>query len=295
MLCRTLLAVGAAALLSACSAASQSLDLFAPSSNQSVELVDAGGSPRKSLQYLVRVGDVQKREVVTKIASKMMPDGFADTETVMAVESRIDAIADNGDITHLWRYTSAEARTGADSESGTAIDDQVFDINEWVTSGAQIRVVMSPRGEVREAGFVGDKPLIAALVRAETITYFTPVFPSEPVGVGAKWKTTERMPLAIGELVRTAHYTLKSMAPDEVTLEVRQDFELPAGSVPAVMDWRVLSVKGSGAVTIRQPLTAVLPVESENRSEITSISRWKDDAALDMKQTTTSETRMSAL
>lgn len=111
-----------------------------------------------------------------------------------------------------------------------------------------------------------------------SLTAFTPVFPSEPVGVGGSWTSSLRLTGAEAGLRRTTTYTVTSIDGDTVTLDVSVDQEPTqdqltidnevAGSLNGQtlsVDSATTSSEGTITVDLRRPIPVAGSVTATTR------------------------------
>lgn len=95
--------------------------------------------------------------------------------------------------------------------------------------GSEIKYALSPSGVVSDASVSLAKGADAGLDQlmqgiVEGITLLTPPLPSKPVGVGAYWMVTDRVPSGIVDVVRYRVFRVEKIEKDRATLsaDVRQ-------------------------------------------------------------------------
>jgi hypothetical protein len=111
----------------------------------------------------------------------------------------------------------------------------------------------------------------------ETMRNTSTRLPDDPVGVGAKWETTQIKDLAGIRYQETARYTVLSLEGDRMRIEFEFDAEAPdqplvQPGVPAEANVRVLefSFKGQGSSTL--DLGRAVPIENAMKGDILFVS-----------------------
>lgn len=168
---------------------------------------------------------------------------------------------------------NAEAPTGEGLEETTLpLSVSVVDGNvaEFNTDGFRMRWHMDVQGQVEEIKLLppdGSSDETRATTERALLQIMStnPVFPVEPVGVGAQWSVKTRT-LGDTNMLRTTTYTLTSRDGDTVTLDVqvqeepaKKTLELDDGNKLTAEDW---STTSSGTITV--DLTKLLPTAGEN-------------------------------
>jgi hypothetical protein len=91
--------------------------------------------------------------------------------------------------------------------------------------GSEIKYTLSPSGVVTDASITLAKGADAGLDQllqsvVEGITLLTPPLPTKPVGVGAYWMVTDRVPSGIVDVVRYRVFRVEKIEKDHVLLSV---------------------------------------------------------------------------
>ena len=134
--------------------------------------------------------------------------------------------------------------------------------------------VVTARGLTKRAEYnvpAGVSPHIAQTIEnmRQSLRQIATPFPLEPVGVGAKWKTTSTIKSKIFSFVQTATFSLVSINGGHATIQVQIEQQAPAqpvkmDGVPADVKTTLDSYQGRG--TGRPVLDLdrlILTVESE--------------------------------
>lgn len=158
-----------------------------------VKLVSAGKGKKAPLKYTAKPGTKQQVEVVMNFAQTASVDGQSDSQVVptivIAGEAETKAVDDSGKA----EYALAVATTDAREVAGSAVPVEQFKIALASLSGLVITGSVDATGAASETMLRIEKPdrLSAGALDLIKITLPAwPVFPKEPIGIGAKWRTT---------------------------------------------------------------------------------------------------------
>jgi hypothetical protein len=230
-----------------------------------------GAQPRQAMVLKLAAGSVTRVAMVNKIGLQLTIDGtklptgvVPATRTVM--EQRVDRVDADGTAHYSVSFTdvSVVPTTGADP---AVVAQTQAGLNSL--KGVRGTGVVDTHGDVKQTSFdtasVTDPALKSTLDSLTSeIGNLSAPFPSEPVGVGAKWTVVRTATIAGFKMTTTTHYTLRSRAGDRYELDHTQEAvalkgpvsipNLPAGTEASVTSFSVQS-RGqiSGDVTRQLP------------------------------------------
>jgi hypothetical protein len=246
-----------------------------------VELIDAGATPRTAMRLTPEVGSIQTCEMrmtmgmTMKMGAQAMPTNTI-PEQSFTIEITIKDVLDNGDIQYDLAYTDARAIAAAGVQA---------EVVEVMNQALRPLKGMTGRGLVTETGIAKSaelnipddapadfKNLMSGMT--EALERLSMAIPEEPIGVGAKWKTTQDLKTNGILLTQSTTYHLVGIEGNVLVLETSvdqqaepQDFvpaNVPADSVKAHLD----ELQSSGDGKVRLDLQALMP--SESTADITS-------------------------
>lgn len=138
--------------------------------------------------------------------------------------------------------------------------------------GSEIKYTLSPAGAMSDAAVAlakGADPTLDQLMQAivEGLTLLTPPLPSKPVGVGAYWMVTDRVPSGIVDVVRYRVFRVEKIEKDRATLsaDVRQyaaKNEVDAGGGQKLA---VLGFDSRGKLKVEFAASSLLPPAAEGQ------------------------------
>ena len=270
-----------------------------------VVLEEAGEEPRQRLQLRLTAGTTTRAALVNKteldmtIEGNRVPGGtLPTTRTVM--EQRIDRVDPGGTAHYTVTFTdwTVEPTPGADPEAARRIQEVFEELDGLQGTGT---VDASGRQEALsvDTGRVSD-PLLKSTLEsmASQVGNLAAPFPAEPVGPGARWRSTSTVTVSGITMNTTTTYTLRSRTGDRYELDVVQDAEAPPGPIdlpnlPAGAETSIerftLHTTGdvAGELTGHLPSTSTVRGEGEGRLTLvaeeeraTLVQRIKLDATL---------------
>ena len=163
------------------------------------ELLDAGAEPRQAL----RVAYTEGQEATVTLTSDLQVEQRSEGRTqrldsppiVQTLAYRVGTVTDDG------AQLTVEITDVAVKAKGTGLDDEVARLQDELDPlvGLQTTATATPLGEVRDVAFdVPDGLGAAATAQIEAldgqIEALGPSLPVEPVGVGARWRTSVASP-----------------------------------------------------------------------------------------------------
>jgi hypothetical protein len=242
-----------------------------------VVLDSPGAQPRQSLVLRMTAGSSAKVAMVSKVGIKMTIDGEAAplgvlpaTRTVM--EQRVDRVDADGTAHFSVRFpeVSAMATPGGDPAAVKAVEDALQSLKGVTGAGA-----VDVHGNVSDMAFdtrsVSDPNLKSTLDSLSSqLGSLSAPFPTEPVGVGARWTVTSTATITGLKMTTTTHFTLRSRTGDRYELDQAQDAVglpgpaafpgLPAGAEASVTKF---TVKSTGQIS--GDLTRQMPIKSSTK------------------------------
>lgn len=235
--------------------------------SSTVVLDDAGALPRRRLGLRLAAGSTARIATVTKQTFSLAYDGSTvPADALPAVrtvqEQRVDRVdADGtGHFTITYVDVSVMPTPGVDAAVATAVQagqDLLKDIR--ITGTVDVRAKVSKLAfDTRAVADAATKSRVDELP-AQFIGMAGP-FPSEPVGVGARWTAMGSVTLFGITMTTTTHFTLRNRSGDRYELDQTQSAtapsgpaalpNLPAGATAKVVDFSMHSTgKISGDLT----------------------------------------------
>lgn len=238
-----------------------------------VTLVDAGAEPRRPLRLRPQADAKFDTEMVMRMKSKQRMGEMQMPEMVappmrMVLETVVEAVAEDGDITASATYTDVST---LDAPGGKPMVRRQIETMLGSMRGMSARMTFTDRAVLRSAELQlpdDAQPMVREQIEgmAGSMDQFTTPLPEEPVGLGAKWTVLSTVANQGMIFQQTATYTLKAIDGDVVDL----DMQLTQTAEPQELDAqmpgataRLLSLSGKGSGTARMNLTQVMPVSSQ--------------------------------
>lgn len=279
-------------LLSACSSEPEAPQAVStPVEGVRVELISAGKSPQEPLAWFADDGE----QSVTYSASQGLEQR---TKNAPAKDKNGKDDIPYGDVTMDLPLT---ATTESDGTSHTQVvkvgkpDGSNAQLNDEMASAEDFTMstTMDDDGRATDREFSApENATDGARASVETaLTQMTDlpiIFPKEPMGIGAKWKVSNRVDEAIS-LQQDITYELKARHGKNVTLAVEIK-RRPAVSSLADTDLKVLHVDSDSQGQLQLDLTRPLPVRGQVSVD-TTITYGKEKSPLRVIQKATSRSK----
>ena len=251
----------------------------------STMMIDRGASPRRLLRYRLDVGESTTTEIRLSLHVTQRPDdgptaqratsvAFSPPLTWYRVRLEVTRASDDGYELGL-RFVDA----GIDPEGTTLTDRQIVEL----TANIQALIGVSGTMGIDRRGSVNHLSLDRGTSRfdltghgidtgelQEQLHSAIPVLPSEPVGRGARWRTTGTTVVAGTRVRQSVTYELASIERDQVLYRAKIAQEAPEQPFGSAADGgtstasRLVAAQISGTLTGRFTLTS-LAAESETR------------------------------
>ncbi len=270
-----------------------------------ITVEEAGREPRERLRLHLAAGTVTKAAVVSKVELDMSMAGnrlssgpLPTTRAVM--EQRIDGVDPDG--TASFTVTvgdwSVLPTPGVDAAAIRRTGDVLQQL-EGLRGTGKVDASGGNQTLSMDTSTVTNPLLKSTLDSlASQVGNLAVPFPSEPVGAGARWRTTSTTTINGITMNTTSTYTLRSRTGDHYELDVVQDAEappgpvamanLPSGTEASIESFSVHSTgKIVGELTQPLPTTSTVQGGGEGRLNVvaegergTLLERLKIDVAL---------------
>jgi hypothetical protein len=242
-----------------------------------LSVTEAGGGAQNVLTYSASAGSTQKSEVSWNISIAMDMGGMAFPmdvpEMKMGFLSSVQDASQSGVLRSQLELTSVKMAE-ADTESSHPMAGQMVAdmqnlvgvkfVNEWERSGRSLS------SDVKDAGKANAdmvKELSGAL--GESLV----VFPTQPVGVGAKWTVTEDRSERGVQVRKVTSYELLERTGTQVKVRISisgeplsktvNSPELPPGTTGQLTEFKM-----TGGGTATYDLARILPLESSIKVQV---------------------------
>jgi len=231
-----------------------------------VEVISAGDEPRTELRWTASVGDVWRVTMSMDMTSKVKnaevdePGSLAMPVIETAMDVTVKGVEADGTMSLLYSVGEMNAKK---KEGVTLMMLGVMQRSLQQMRGMSANVRMSGVGKTEFSAWStpeGLDPNVAALMNdsMKNAEQFVAMFPLQPVGVGAKWRTAG--PLTVGGMTidQVQEFTVNRIDSDggvELAVTVtqsakEQDLVIP-GMATADMKMRVLSMSGTSSGTMK--------------------------------------------
>lgn len=229
-----------------------------------VTVLEAGAAPLQLLRYRLVKGAGESFTTRQKISMNMEmgamalpPQSFPATlitTRLSVAEVTADGTATvNGEIVNV--DVDAE---GADPMLVNATRPALMGMN-----GLSMSYNLSPSGRVSSLEFGAGAP--AAMQSLGAIEQFSVAFPSEPVGVGARWQATRQVKQNGMSILQDVDYVVRSLAGDSMVLELNltqsaKDQAMDVATMPAGASATLRSLDGTGTASVTIHFNRAQPV-----------------------------------
>ncbi len=231
-----------------------------------ITVLDAGTAPRQALRFRLVKGDSESGAARQSITMNMEMGGMAMPAqslpaTIANMQYTVGEVAANGTAAITAEFVSMDIDdNGADPMLVSAMRPQLAGMN-----GMKMRYSISPTGGVSNMQFDGGNPeMMQALGSLGSMDQTGVTFPTEPVGVGARWKAARPVTQNGLTIQQDVEYVVKSLSADSVVLDMmlaqsaRNQVMNPAG-MPAGAQATVRSMEGKGVATLVVRFNSVQP------------------------------------
>lgn len=237
----------------------------AAAAGSSVKLIDAGAAPHELVRYQFKSGLTERgvmdmdMQMGVSMGGQEVPMG-AMPATRMTLQMRVAEVATDGTARMEFEVVSAEA-AGASPEAASVNQSlaMVKGISGWYQ--------MDSYGQVTDGGVKLPQGTAAALGEAfsgvdQSMQQVNAAFPSEPIGVGARWQVTQKVDSGGIQLTQLVEYTLRSRKGNSVEMEMTLIGGAldAAGAMPPGAKVDAMEVTGNG--TLRMQLDRLVPVST---------------------------------
>jgi hypothetical protein len=271
-------------------------DDFRTNSGESMKLLDAGQSPRRTLRYEWRLDQKEQlsMELRTAVSTENMGGPQAEVplpavRIVIAVDPQ--NITPDRDLRYVWRVTSAtvDAADETPAQIAEGIRAEVAEIAR-LSGGA----LVTNRGLAKEVTIDtrgGGKPSgtgqMAETIR-QTLRDIAAPLPDEPVGIGARWRKLSQSDdndtlVTQAETFRLAELQGDRGALDDSLAQTAPPQVLPAPALQGTRT-RMESMLASGQARVRFDLSRLVPQTSfDGTTQMVVSGPVGEDAARNLK------------
>ncbi|WP_206816962.1 hypothetical protein [Chroococcus sp. FPU101] len=248
-----------------------------PKQTSKVTILDYGTEPRQQLRFTPVVGDKQTIKLKIMMGTNTSEDQQSRSNDFnynieITVDTTVKKIESNGDIHLSYIYSGI---TASMSNSNTSARDISSNLAQVIASGATL--IIAPQGNVKKTyDYIFPEkvsPELKQIMMNESLNYFNQFsspLPSQAVGVGAKWKINQIIPMMyiLSKPNQTIIYELKVKERQDnvlnlgITLEQQidtQEYKNSSNNSTSVQI-TTTTTQGNGQATIN--LNQMLPIIS---------------------------------
>lgn len=228
-------------------------------SQNGVQLLDAGAEPRQPLRLKPTIGKKQqiamtmKQDIALSLPGK--PAQKVTTPAiVMTMETTVKQVEPNGDIQSAFRYVDFDVNASSSTppQMVEAMRSQLRKMN-----GLSGTIVTDARGQTKSMQFDSLDKLDPALKQtlqqtSQSLSQISTPLPEEPIGIGAKWRVNQAPTVNGIHLNQTGTFELASLTNDIANLNValeqqanQQTIQFPGAAGKSIL-LKSLTAKGSG-------------------------------------------------
>lgn len=243
-----------------------------------VDVTDAGQNPRRPLRLQLEQGQKLTTKMTMAIRIRVAINGQPTPATPVpatevTIESSVDDVADNGDVTFSHVYSSVDAVPGEGVDPATL---QAVRQTTAQMKGVRGTGVIGPTGAARsdsmDTSRITDPTLKSTLDSLSSqIQNLTVPFPAEAVGRGATWQVKRSAVLSGIHTDILVRYRLAELSKDSYRLDVEQDVTAPRGPValpgiPQGTSVEIVDYKMRSSGSINGALDRLFPRDSTLKS-----------------------------
>jgi len=246
-------------------------------SETTTKLLEPGADPRVELKLSPTAGDKQTALMTMTMDTTMAISGqnipMALPPMMMGVSTTIDEVRANGDTAFTFKVESADVGE-ATGVMPAVVDTMKTAIGKIVgMTGAS---VIDQHGVVKEAKFAVPDNAPAELTQIvdnfqRSLNQMAIPFPTEPVGIGAKWQSTTKLDQQGIKIDQVATYEVVAIDGKMVKLKFTVQLSAPPQTMqmpqmPAGMGAKLNEMSGSGMAEATLDLSKVLPVTTTGKN-----------------------------
>jgi hypothetical protein len=223
----------------------------------SVTVLEAGAAPRRALRYTLVKGASESVTMRQKISMNIEMGGMALPSqalpvTVTTTKFDVSNVTADGSASVKGEFVDVDVDAdGAEPMIVEAMRPQIASLK-----GVTMSYDISATGQVSKLEFGAGAP--AAMQSMQSIEQMSVAFPTEAVGVGARWKAARPVTQNGMTIQQDVEYVVKTLSADSVVLEMSltqsaKDQTMDASAMPpgATAKLRSLDGKGTSTVAIR--------------------------------------------
>jgi hypothetical protein len=245
-----------------------------------LELLDAGAQPRAPLRYKFHVGqqermlmDMQMDMTTNLPGQKNVTVAMPTMQFAAKLESK--SLTPEGDL--VFGFVNDKVDLLDDRPMRPEIRDKVRAEIQKIL-GLKGEGVVTTRGLTKRADYEvppGASPQVAQTLEnmRQSLRQLATPLPLEPVGVGAKWKTTSTIRSKMFNFVQVATFSLASVKDGRATLQVQIEQKAPVQAVkmdgvPPDVKTTLDSYQGRGSGRPTVDFDRLIPTKAESEVEI---------------------------
>jgi hypothetical protein len=268
-----------------------------PKPTPEVTIIDFGTEPRQQLRFTPVVGAKQTVKMKIEIGTNTSENIQSSNDYYFIVELTIDTtvkkIDSNGDIHLSYRYSGVTSSTKNSDEMNRQISSS---LSNYIGFGATI--IIAPQGNVKKTyDYIFPKkipPEMKPIMMSEDLNYFNQFsspFPSQAVGVGAKWKINQNIPMMyiLSNPNQSIIYEFKNRQDNVLNLVMTvekktntQEYKTSNNGTPS--SGRITTTTSGGEGQITMDLNQMLPIIStafiESKTIMKTLSPEMNEASL---------------
>lgn len=278
----------------------------APNLEQQYSLLDAGVEPRQPLRFAPQVNEKQtttitlQTSVAMTVGEQVVPSMEAPAST-MTFESTITQVDDNGDIHYQMSCTGIEV---ADSPNAPPQVRELLEAQLKTMVGAGGTFVMDSQGNVKESDFKLPDNADAMMQQifdqvSQSFEQLSTPFPTEAVGLGAKWQIAQTMNVGGMQMTQNTVYELVSLQDNIATFNINLEQQAPSQQIAppglppgAQVTLNSMASQGEGQVILRldrlMPESGTLSMQSQ-----TDLKIFQEGMPQEMPMTSTMTMQMN--
>ncbi len=231
-----------------------------------VTVLDAGTAPRRALRYTLVAGVSESVTMRQKISMNIEMGGMALPSqalpaTLITTQVAVSAVAADGSASVTQEIVHVDLESdGADAMMLDAMRPQVT-----AMKGTTMNYTFSPTGHISKLAFGEGAPAaVQAIQSLASSDQLSVAFPTQEVGVGARWKAARPVTQNGLTIMQDVEYEVKSLGADSMVLEMSitqsaKDQVMDAAAMPPGASAKLRSLDGKGVSTMAIRFDRVQP------------------------------------
>lgn len=238
-----------------------------------IKVIDTGSYPKQVLRFTPIPGSKQTTTMTMEMMANSSINGKSNPDVNIPkmkidIQTEVNKVDENGDIYAEFIYKNPEVISDGNF---SALETEQMRSYLKKIEGFKGTFVSDDRGNIAEINYDFSENITAADKHSLEYIFnsFQDIsfpFPSESLGIGARWQVINNIPVSSINLLQTTTYELIDINNNTVNLIAKVDYskddrDINSSEIPEQMEIEVISFDGTGRAKIEIDLNKIMPVE----------------------------------